>query len=54
MIQWLLDSARGIERETENIVSRMLLINFAALHTTTIVFPFPFLGLTQGHHSSVV
>lgn len=35
-----MDSAKGTEAQTEYLVSRMLLINFAALHTTTIVrFP---------------
>jgi hypothetical protein len=37
MIQWLMNSATGIEAETETLIARMLLINFAALHTTTIV-----------------
>jgi len=42
MLQWLMDSAEGVEAETEHLVSRMLMVNFAAMHTTTIVFKFSF------------
>ena len=37
MIQWLMDSAQGNEKKTENLVSRILMVNFAAVHTTAIV-----------------
>ena len=47
MIQWLMDSAEGAEAKTEYLVSRMLLIHFAALHATTMV-PSCFFYLTQG------
>lgn len=33
-----MDSAEGNECETESIVSRMLMINFAASHTTVVAF----------------
>jgi hypothetical protein len=37
MIQWLLDSAEGDQRTSEKIALRVLMINFAALHTTALV-----------------
>lgn len=37
LIQWLLESAEGVEKETDQLVSRILMVNFAAIHTTSMV-----------------
>jgi len=37
-LQWLMDSAQGIETRSDCLASRVLLINFASIHTTTISF----------------
>lgn len=34
MLQWLMDSARGRDAETDQIVKRMLFLNMAAIHTS--------------------
>lgn len=34
MLQWLVDTARGKDTETDQIVKRMLFLNMAALHTS--------------------
>lgn len=33
-MQWLIDSARGSDAETDKLVRRMLFLNMAAIHTT--------------------
>ncbi|KAM0170711.1 hypothetical protein ACHAPF_008819 [Botrytis cinerea] len=37
MVQWLIDSARGSDAETDKLVTRMLFLNAAAIHTTAEV-----------------
>lgn len=37
LISWLLDFAKGEERKTENLARRVLLANFASIHTTANV-----------------
>lgn len=34
MLQWLIDTAKGRDSETDQIVKRMLFLNMAAIHTT--------------------
>ena len=34
MVQWLLDTARGKDSESDQIVKRMLFLNMAAIHTS--------------------
>lgn len=36
MLQWLIDSARGKDAETDRLVKRMLFLNMAAMHTTAL------------------
>ncbi|KZT66093.1 cytochrome P450 [Daedalea quercina L-15889] len=38
MLQWLIDGAQGEERSVHALVKRMLVVNFAAIHTTSITF----------------
>lgn len=38
MIQWLLDAAVGDERDTTDLVSRILMANFVAIHLNSSVF----------------
>ncbi|KAF8503961.1 cytochrome P450, partial [Gautieria morchelliformis] len=38
MISWLLDEAQGKERTPENLTRRLLSLNFAAIHTSSISF----------------
>ena len=40
LIQWLLDSAKGDEARTDNLTSRVLMVNFGAIHTTAVVYAF--------------
>ena len=37
MLMWLMGEAKGIERSLEGLARRMLVINFAAIHTTSLV-----------------
>lgn len=37
MVQWLIDSARGPDAEIDKLVTRMLFLNAAAIHTTAEV-----------------
>jgi hypothetical protein len=37
MLMWLMDEAKGIERSLEGLARRMLVVNFAAVHTTSLV-----------------
>ena len=37
MLMWLMSEAKGIERSLEGLARRMLVINFAAIHTTSLV-----------------
>ncbi|KAF2649957.1 cytochrome P450 [Lophiostoma macrostomum CBS 122681] len=37
MMQWLIDSAKGKDAETDRLVRRMLFLNMAAIHTTAEV-----------------
>jgi hypothetical protein len=37
MLQWLMDAAEGIETQADHLVSRLLMANFAALHTLMLV-----------------
>lgn len=36
MLMWLMNEARGVERSLEGVARRMLAINFAAIHTTSL------------------
>ncbi|KAI9509455.1 cytochrome P450 [Russula earlei] len=37
MLMWLMDEAKGVERSLEGLARRLLLVNFASIHTTSIV-----------------
>jgi cytochrome P450 len=37
MLSWLMEDAVGEEREPRNLTLRTLLVNFAAIHTTSMV-----------------
>jgi len=37
-LQWLIDAARGKERTVRALVLRILAVNFAAIHTTSVTF----------------
>src|SRR5712671_5408441 len=36
MLMWLMNEAKGVERSPEGLARRLLLINFAAIHTTSL------------------
>ncbi|KAH9061886.1 cytochrome P450 [Lactarius vividus] len=38
LLMWLMSEAKGVERSLEGLARRMLLVNFAAIHTTSITF----------------
>lgn len=40
MLQWLIDAAEGEERTVRALVLRMLTVNIAAIHTSSIVCQF--------------
>ena len=40
MLSWLMEDAVGEERDPRNLTLRILAINFAAIHTTSVVSPF--------------
>ena len=33
---WLMNEAKGVERSIEGLARRLLLLNFAAIHTTSV------------------
>ena len=37
MLMWLMNESKGVERSLEGLARRMLLVNFAAIHTTSNV-----------------
>ena len=37
MLMWLMKEAKGVERSLEGLARRLLLVNFAAIHTTSRV-----------------
>jgi len=37
MLMWLMSEAKGVERSLEGLARRLLVINFAAIYTTSIV-----------------
>ncbi|EGO05415.1 hypothetical protein SERLA73DRAFT_83088 [Serpula lacrymans var. lacrymans S7.3] len=38
LLSWLMDEAQGEERSAENLVKRMLAINFTAIHSSSMMF----------------
>ncbi|KAI0305190.1 cytochrome P450 [Multifurca ochricompacta] len=38
MLTWLMSEAKGVEKSLEGLARRLLLINFAAIHTTSLTF----------------
>ena|SRR6266566_6012453 len=37
MLMWLMSEAKGIERSLDGLARRMLAVNFASIHTTSLV-----------------
>ena len=37
MLMWLMSQAKGVERSLDGIARRLLVVNFAAIHTTSKV-----------------
>ena len=37
MLMWLMDEAKGVEKSLEGLARRLLVVNFTAIHTTSIV-----------------
>ena len=37
MLMWLMSEAKGVERSLEGLARRLLVVNFAAVHTTSLV-----------------
>ena len=35
MLMWLMSEAKGMERSVEGLARRLLIVNFAAIHTTS-------------------
>ncbi|KAI0248473.1 cytochrome P450 [Lactifluus subvellereus] len=38
MLMWLMSEAKGVEKSVEGLARRILLINFASIHTTSLTF----------------
>jgi len=38
MLMWLMDEAKGVERSLEGVARRLLIVNFAAIHSTSQTF----------------
>jgi len=38
MLMWLMNEAKGIEKSLDGVARRMLTVNFAAIHTTSLTF----------------
>ena len=39
MLMWLMSEAKGVERSLEGVARRLLLVNFASIHTTSSASP---------------
>ena len=39
MLMWLMSEAKGVERSLDGVARRLLLVNFAAIFTTSTVGP---------------
>jgi hypothetical protein len=37
MLMWLMSEAKGVERSVEGLARRLLVVNFAAIFTTSLV-----------------
>ncbi len=37
MLMWLMSEAKGVERSLEGLARRLLIVNFAGIHTTSTV-----------------
>ena len=37
VLMWLMKEAKGVERSVEGLARRLLLVNFASIHTTSLV-----------------
>jgi len=37
MLMWLMSEAKGVERSLECLARRLLIVNFVAIHTTSLV-----------------
>jgi hypothetical protein len=37
MLMWLMSEAKGVERSVEGLARRLLLVNFAGIHSTSVV-----------------
>ena len=35
MLMWLMSEAKGVERSVEGLARRLLVVNFAAIHSTS-------------------
>ena len=53
VLQWLIDSAEGIEAQTDHLAARIQIVNFASIHTTLIVCLVQF-RLTLDFHSCII
>ena len=36
MLMWLMSEAKGVERSVEGVARRLLLVNFASIHSTSL------------------
>ena len=36
LLMWLMSEAKGVERSVEGLARRLLLVNFAAIHSTSL------------------
>jgi hypothetical protein len=36
MLMWLMSEAKGVERSLEGVARRLLLVNFASIHSTSL------------------
>ena len=41
LLMWLMNEAKGIERLLEGLARRLLLVNLASIHSTSLVSPRP-------------
>jgi len=51
MLSWLMEDAVGEEKEPRNLTLRILAINFAAIHTTSMVSRFFLIFIPLAQHS---
>jgi len=54
LLQWLMDTAKGEETRTDRLIARLLAVNFASIHTASLVCPCTYVNLITDFHTCAI